>query len=383
MLRHFLTIFCIAASLAGFGQTRISLLTCYEGDEVWQLEGHSALRIQNDSTDVALNWGTFDFNSPNFVYRFVKGETDYMLSAEPTSDFLWMYWRRNRKVVEQTLNLSEEEVNKALALIQKNLRPENVVYRYKYFHDNCATRPLDIIEEAVADTLRLAEPDCEETTIRAVLSRYHRNFPWYQFGIDLALGSDLDCTMALREHAFAPVQLEQMLSKATIGVSGRPLVASTQVILDGNCVVSPTPWYQTPMAAAVLVLLLVALVTFIDLCRKKLSRWLDCVFYLLLSVGGLILTFLIFVSVHEATTLNLNYLWLNPLCLVGVIFIWCKKTARLVVWWQIINFALILTYVTCVICGIQGSNAAFWPILLADIMRSLTNIYMYRRNVKS
>lgn len=38
-----------------------------------------------DGRDLAVNYGIFDFDSPNFIYRFVKGETDYMVAAIPSA----------------------------------------------------------------------------------------------------------------------------------------------------------------------------------------------------------------------------------------------------------------------------------------------------------
>lgn len=56
---------------------RVSLLTAYPGADIYQLEGHTALRIRHPQRgDYVVNWGLFDFDSPGFVYRFVKGETD-------------------------------------------------------------------------------------------------------------------------------------------------------------------------------------------------------------------------------------------------------------------------------------------------------------------
>lgn len=52
----------------------VSLLTARAGAEIYQLEGHSALRIRDPFRgDYVINWGLFDFAAPNFVYRFVKG----------------------------------------------------------------------------------------------------------------------------------------------------------------------------------------------------------------------------------------------------------------------------------------------------------------------
>ncbi len=88
-----------------------------------------------------VNWGLFDFAAPNFVYRFVKGETDYLAGASSTDRFLEIYRREGRKVVEQTLDLTPEEALRVVELTYLNLRPENRVYRYNYVLDNCATRP--------------------------------------------------------------------------------------------------------------------------------------------------------------------------------------------------------------------------------------------------
>ena len=67
--------------------TLISLITCHAGPEIYELEGHSGVRIATPAYDYVLNYGLFDFNAPGFVYRFVKGETDYMLSSCPFAFF--------------------------------------------------------------------------------------------------------------------------------------------------------------------------------------------------------------------------------------------------------------------------------------------------------
>ena len=120
---------------------RISLLTARAGAEIYQLEGHSALRIQDPVRgDYVVNWGLFDFAAPNFVYRFVKGETDYMAGATDTRRFLELYRREGREVVEQKLNLSPEEALEVRNLTDINLQPENRSYRYNYVLDTSATR---------------------------------------------------------------------------------------------------------------------------------------------------------------------------------------------------------------------------------------------------
>ena len=124
----------------------VSLLTAAPGDDIYELEGHAALRLKSSTYDMTVNWGLFDFDSPNFVYRFVKGETDYMAGAIPTAYFIEQYRREGRRLKEQTFNLTPEEAGRLRELVEINLLPENRTYRYNYVRDNCSTRCIDIVE---------------------------------------------------------------------------------------------------------------------------------------------------------------------------------------------------------------------------------------------
>ena len=74
----------------------ISLLTCYPGDEVYSLYGHTAIRYKDHSKgiDLAINYGVFSFDKPFFVPRFVLGMTDYEMGIIPFSIFCEEYIRR-------------------------------------------------------------------------------------------------------------------------------------------------------------------------------------------------------------------------------------------------------------------------------------------------
>ena len=218
-MRHiYITLLVALVSLTAYAAPRatVSLLTCMEGSDIYELEGHTGLRVQFDNgADMTVNWGVFDFNSPGFVYRFVKGETDYLAAAFPTSLFLQSYRHDGRAVFEQTLALDSLQTERLIELISENLLPENRVYRYNYVLDNCATRPLALIEKAVGDTLTLSSPRVpasERNTFRNAMRHFHANYPWYQFGIDTALGSGIDRTVSEREASFAPVMLADMIA---------------------------------------------------------------------------------------------------------------------------------------------------------------------------
>jgi hypothetical protein len=61
----------------------IYLLTFGWGDVVWERFGHNAIWIKDraHNTDITYNWGMFDFNQPNFIWRFVTGDTKYWMEA--------------------------------------------------------------------------------------------------------------------------------------------------------------------------------------------------------------------------------------------------------------------------------------------------------------
>ena len=250
MLRCLLITFAILLSLrAGASDTAVvSLLTCSEGREIYELEGHTGLRIQHPLYgDFTVNWGVFDFDSPGFVYRFVKGETDYIAAAVSTDRFLEAYRRQGRTVREQTLRLTPAQTDRLVDMIMTNIRPENRVYRYNYVLDNCATRPLMMIEKAIGDTVTLGSKALEgrdATTFRNVMRHHHRNYPWYQFGIDTALGSGIDRPISQRETGFAPVVLADMIAGATTP-GGEQLTLSDGYLI-GSSATPPAPAGPTP-----------------------------------------------------------------------------------------------------------------------------------------
>ena len=129
---------------------QFSLLTCSPGTEIYSLFGHTAIRYRNftQNRDLVFNYGMFSFSTPNFIYRFVKGETDYQLGINTFESFETEYYFRGSKVYQQVLNLTDAEKLELEKLLFENYRPENRVYRYNYFYDNCTTRARDQIEKS-------------------------------------------------------------------------------------------------------------------------------------------------------------------------------------------------------------------------------------------
>ena len=389
-LRFFLKAIIISISFLALPQllwssTRVSVLTVAPGREVFQLEGHTALRIvERDSVgsplrDMVVNWGVFDFQSPNFIARFVKGDTDYMALAYPTKLFIEEYKAEGRKVIEQVINLSPERTDSLIDAIALNLNPENRIYRYNYVLDNCATRPMNLIQRYanLSSTNALGNTDValsetKNRTFRSEMRRYHSNYPWYQFGIDLALGNEIDKPISERQQNFAPLQFSMALAKAQTA-DGAPLVNETKVLVRGpeeGVSQGATPWPLTPMAVSIYALIFTLAITYRDIKHCCLSKWFDSALFGLLGLLGCLLTFLIFFSSHYGASPNLLYLWLNPLCLTAAVGVWIKSWNRVVYWWQIINFAAVIMLFAAYAAGMQSLNPAFIGWMLCDLVRS-------------
>ncbi|MEE1206894.1 MAG: DUF4105 domain-containing protein [Muribaculaceae bacterium] len=355
--------------------TTVSLVTFYPGSDIYELEGHSALRLRTPMSDVAVSYGMFDFDAPNFVYRFVKGETDYSVGIIPWPAMEAAYRMQGRRIVERQIDMTPEQKQRLFSIVQRNLLPENRTYRYNYVLDNCATRPLAAVQEALGDSIILAEPDsdiAELTTWRRIMQHYHRNYPWYQFGIDIALGSGIDRPVSNREKAFAPVVLDMQIEDATAG--GRPVVDFSTVLCDtapDAAVLAPTPWYATPMAVCWTFFAITLTVSIFSWWKRRRMRGFDTFFFSVEFLASLLVWFLVFVSEHEATSPNYLALWLNPSLGAIAVCVWIKRAEKLVMWLKIANFALLTASLAlCLVLG-QHINAAMWPLAACQALRCL------------
>lgn len=349
----------------------VSVLTVYPGKIFYELEGHTMLRVRSSDYDICVNWGVFDFNESDFIYRFVKGETDYMAAAFPTALSLQEYKMSGRRVVEQVLDLDTIQTRTLLSEVALNLLPDNRRYRYNYLYDNCATRPLRFIEAAVGDTLVKADR-MSTSTFRQLMSGYHKNYPWYQFGIDLALGSGIDKDITVRDEGFAPVRLKALLDEVYLG-DGRKLVKDSHVVIDTpdcGAVLPPTPWYLSPMAVSCAVLLVGLYFVIRSYRRLGVPCVFSSIFYIVCFVAGCLLVFLVYVSSHEATSPNWLLLWLNPLAIIPGVGVWLKNCNRVLVYYHFANFVALLTITLIALFDIQSLNAAFWPLILLDAVLS-------------
>ena len=144
----------------------VTLITFGVGEQVWERFGHNALWIHDArlGTDVAYNWGLFDFEQPGFFRRFLTGDTKYWMAGEDAYTMVTAYHNIGRPITLQRLNLTPTQALALRDFVEHNALEENKYYRYDYFRDNCSTRLRDAIDRALGGALRAAT-DTMHTTM--------------------------------------------------------------------------------------------------------------------------------------------------------------------------------------------------------------------------
>ena len=322
--------------LEQYDSVEVSLLTCSPHEEIYSLYGHSAIRwhdLRSDN-DIVFNWGVFDFRKPHFVARFVFGLTDYELGVFPFN-FFWPYYQKvGSSVVEQVLNLSNEEKFHLQQMLSNNLKPENRIYRYNYFYDNCSTRPRDAIEKSIIGKIEYAQREDYTPSYREMVHECVRNHPWAAFGNDMLLGVKSDLSTSLREQEFLPENLMYDFDRAQIYAGGqyRPLVKERRMIVPPGVQIIKQDFPLSPMACFCIFLIISLIILALEWKRKRTFKYWDALLMLLQGLAGCVLFVMLF-SQHPTTSTNLQILLLNPIALFFIPAVIRRRPTR---WWKVL-----------------------------------------------
>jgi hypothetical protein len=367
--------------------SKFSLLTASPGKEIYAQYGHTGIRFHDPDkpVDIVFNYGLFNFDSPNFIWRFVTGKTDYMVAAFPIYNFLLEYQMENRQVTEQVLNLNPAERKSLFDDLMVTIGPENRVYRYNFFYKNCSTQPRDIIEKSVQGKIDY-QWNGKYKSLRDEVHYFTNNYPWIQFGIDFALGAKADSKSSLEIQQFAPDVLMESFSKAVIhnnSGGNRPLVIETRKLATIDpAQVEKQKSYPHPMPVMWAVFLITLIFTWLEIKKGKPNQLLNSIIYTVAGLVGFVIAFLVFFSEHPTTEVNYLLFWLHPAYLLYLpalpIRVFRKK-------YSLFFSAINLPFQVIALAGIlflpQYLNPAALPLLLALMLRSVSGIYFYRKKV--
>ncbi len=384
-----ISLFCIfpfQSKASSEDSVRISLLTCSPGSEIYALFGHTALRYQNMNTgmDVVFNYGMFDFHAPHFIWRYIKGETDYQLGVTDYFYFEQEYSERNSSVYQQTLNLLPEEKDALFKILQKNYLPENRVYRYNFFFDNCSTRPRDRVEECIKGKVTYTK-NTVPLSFRDIVHEFTAGHDWAEFGIDLCLGSKADEIIDYRLKMFAPYYLKEALTGAKIKANDgkeRMLVSNAEEIVhrspNKETVESS---YPSPLLTGWTLFTLVLLITGYGYKKKKSFWGLDIILFSMAGLAGCIIAFLVCFSQHPTVSPNYMLFVFHPLHLLYLPFMVWRAYKRMKDPCQLANLAVLTLFIVFFCLLPQKINLAVVPLALCLWIRSLNYVCLnYKRN---
>ncbi|WP_430811798.1 MULTISPECIES: DUF4105 domain-containing protein [unclassified Carboxylicivirga] len=293
-------------------QAHISLITCSPGEELYALFGHSAIRVNDPVAgfDWVFNYGTFDFDTPNFYLKFANGNLNYMLSRGDYARFVTIYNYEKRSVYEQPLILSSQEKQDLFEALMINLQGENRFYRYDFLFDNCATRIRDIITANLDVAPVYDDAAFDEYTFREMLHQYDGDKPWIADGLDLILGMKTDYPANQHDQMFLPDYLMKHLGGAVRADSGLPLLGETHTVLSFDKPLEGV--FFTPALFFWLLFIGSIILAYYELRCQRPLVWLNRFFLLLSGLVGCLIFFLWFLSRHSVTGENFNMLWAMP-----------------------------------------------------------------------
>ena len=383
MRRFLLSILFLTALLpmwsSPMDSVRISLLTCAPGSEIYALFGHSAIRYENPEKDQdwQFNLCMFSFKEPNFVMRFVKGETDYQLGVVPFRYFETEYALRGSSVYQQVLNLTDEEKVKLISLLEENYLPSNRVYRYNYFYDNCTTRARDKVEESIQGKVVYPETE-KEVSFRDIVHEFTAGSEWGEFGIDLCLGSEADEPIDERKQMFAPFYMMEAARGAMIHRADTvvPLVLEEFKVVDA--VLEDEPAFPlSPMTCAMGLLVATAFVVGWGIRKGRPCLAWNVLMFFLQGLGGCIVAFLFFFSLHPTVGSNWLLMLFHPLALFYLpimIYRGIKGKKDPYHWLNVVlltSFMILMPFIS------QEFNLTVLPLALSLLLVSVGHIYTY------
>ena len=299
-------------------QSQISILTCDPGNELYSLFGHSAIRVYDiaNDLDIVYNYGTFDFDEPNFAIKFLRGKLLYQLGKTTTSYFLREYHYYERSVYEQVIDLSLEKRQSVYEFLQENALPENAKYKYDFYFDNCTTRLLEIVESNIPNIVYPVVPDTTKT-FRNLLHENLQNHPWTRFGMDIILGEMNDDVASFKNQMFLPYYLFENLKNAKLNeqenLSDQNVVKRETVILSftdspgSKSLLTPSNVFWSLFVFEMILFILV----YISGDPKYVEIY-DKLWFFLLFVAFLVFAFMWFLTDHEVCERNWNMMWTTP-----------------------------------------------------------------------
>ena len=356
--------------------SKISLITVGPGDELYSGFGHSAFWVYDPKLgmDRIYNYGTFDFNE-DFYFKFISGKLDYLLSVSDLNNLGSNAQEEGRYMLEQELNLNQEMKEKLFLFLEHNYLPENRVYRYDFFYDNCSSRLRDALKFTLKDDLKYDLSENLDLSFRQLIDQFLLDKEVQDFGMDIGLGAPADVKATPLQYMFLPEYLKKGFDKAQVNIGGtwKPLVTKTTMLIPAKRELK-IPFFS-PLVIMSIVLLIIGYFTWRNFKYGIGTLFWDALFLAIAGLLGCLLIFLWFFTDHRVTSNNWDLLWAMPFHLI-VLFLFKNKKFATVLQYYFFVYGL-LCFLLFIFSPIlpEELNKAVLPLLIIIALRSM---YLHR-----
>lgn len=337
--KMFLFLFLLG-TISSFGQpillsenARASVITCETGNESYSLFGHTAIRIIDleNNIDAVYNYGAFDFNTPNFVAKFVKGDLQYFAVATTFSDFMTQYTYEQRSVFEQELIIPLAYKQKLFDNLTAVLSSSESYYTYKFIDKNCTSMVVDMLNKTLESKIIDKKLDTDKT-YRSILFPYFDNFFYEKLGTSIIFGTKVD---EYSNHIFLPFELHKSLQQTQF--NNQLLCKASNTLLEFKKQ-APSSWWNT----------IYTYLIFLGLILILNNKYVDIFYLVMMGLLGIFFASVGFYSFHQELAYNYNLLVFNPILLVMLYFI-VIKNKKWTVSLAVFNMVLVGVYLIMMI----------------------------------
>ncbi len=339
---------------------KISILTCDAGNELYSIYGHTGIRIQDpkQNLDLVYNFGYFDFRTPNFYLKFIKGDLQYFAGTTQFADFMAEYVYFQRGVYEQTLNLNQLQKQAILNDLNAILNSEKRFYTYKFIDRNCTTMVVDILNKNLSEKISTQIKDRDKTN-RTILYNCIEPLFYSNLGINILFGTKTDTQF---DHIYLPLQFLEGISLSKN--NGTKLTDNTLVLNKQSFDKIENSFWNGQY-------LFVLFFIIISIFNNTIVR---NIYFIFMACLGFLLIWMGFYSNHNELHSNINIALFNPLYLVLVYLVNRKnKKLALRTIYLITNFLLIYSFLML----LKVHFLMFLPIILTNailLYRTYLNI---------
>ncbi len=329
----------------------VSILTCQEGNELYSLYGHTAIRIKDEANalDVVYNYGTFDFNTEHFYLKFVKGDLRYFVTAYSYNEFYYEYTIENRSIYEQVLRLTVAQKQLLFETLNESLQSDAKYYTYKFIDRNCTNMVVDKVNMALGQNCIVKTTE-KDLSYRQILFPYLKNHFYENLGINILFGYKTD---QMGEKLFLPNQFMESLKVAKY--EGQPISGAPKTLLKATAAPIEGSLWNNIYTLCLLLLLLV-------LARKA---WVYLLYFSAFGILGILMTLAGFYSLHEELAANYNVLLFNPFLLLVLVFYWTKNYAWMK---KTVQICIVLDMAFFIVLLNKPNLVMFMPLIISVLL---------------